>query len=298
MGELSIQKTRIWWQEQSRSLRRQIAKIISGIPNVLNNQDDIMVGGKDWEEHNQNLETILERLTVHNITLRREKCEFGQTSLEFHGHQFTSGRLRPSPSKVRVIQELERPKTKEELLSFIQTIAYLSRFRKNFSSRSEPLKQMTKQGQTFEWKPEKQKAFDDLKNSMTTAPILVPYQPERKTLVICDASPVGLRGRLFQKTAHDYQPVNYVSRTLTETERKYAQIEREALAVEFSTNLLQMYLLGSQEFQISMDYKPLIPIINNPSVKLPPRLERLRMKTQHLDFVMIHDRLPIPQSTA
>ena len=54
----------------------EIAKIISGKSHVLNNRDDIIVGGKDWEEHNQNLETPLERLTVHNITLRREKCEF------------------------------------------------------------------------------------------------------------------------------------------------------------------------------------------------------------------------------
>ena len=140
----------------------EIAKIISGIPHVLNNRDDIMVGGKDWEDHNQNLETLLERLTVHNITLRREKCEFGQTSLEFRGHQFTSEGLRPSPSKVRAIQEMERPKTKEELVSFIQMIAYLSRFIENFSSRSEPLRR-------FKWKPEQQKAFDDLKNTMTTA---------------------------------------------------------------------------------------------------------------------------------
>ena len=123
---------------------------------------------------------------------------------------------------------------------------------------------------------------------MTTAPVLVPYQPGRKTLVICDASPVGLGGGLFQKTAHGYQPVHYVSRALTETERKHIQIEREALAVELSTNRLQMYLLGSQEIQIATDNKPLVPIFNNPSAKLPPRLERLRMKTQHLDFVMIH----------
>ena len=87
-----------------------------------------MVGGKDWEEHNQNLETLLERLTIHNIILHREKCEFGQTSLEFHGHQFTNEGLRPSTSKVRAIQQMERPKTKEELVLFIQTIAYLSRF--------------------------------------------------------------------------------------------------------------------------------------------------------------------------
>ena len=246
-----------------------------------------MVGGKDWEEHNRNLETLLERLTIHNITLQKEKCEFGRTWLEFHGHYFTSEGLRPSPNKIRAIQEMERPKSKEELVSFIQMMAYLSRFIENFSTRSEPLRRITKQDHRFEWNQE-QMAFDDLRNAMTRAPVLVPYHTGRKTLIICDASPVGLGGGLFQKTAHGYQPVHYVSRTLTETERKYAQIEREALAVEFSTNRLQMYLAGSQQFQIATDHKPLLPIFNNPNAKLPPRLERLRMKTQHLDFVMIH----------
>ena len=187
----------------------EIAKIISGIPHVLNNRDDIMVGGRDWEDHNRNLETLLERLAAHNITLRKEKCEFGQTSLEFHGHQFTSEGLRPSPSKIRAIQEMARPKTKEELTSFIQMMAYLSRFIENFSSRSEPLRRLIKHGQPFEWNQEQQMAFDDLRNAMTTAPVLVPYHPERKTLIICDASPVGLGVGLFQKTADEYQPVHY-----------------------------------------------------------------------------------------
>ena len=266
----------------------EIAKIISGVPRVLNNRDDIMVGGRDWEEHNQNLETLLERLTAHNLTLRKEKCEFGQTSIEFHGHYFTNEGLCPSPGKIRAIQEIERPKNKEELVSFIQMMAYLSRFIENFSSRSEPLRRLTKQGQPFEWNQEQQDAFDDLRHAITTAPVLIPYHPGRKTLIICDASPVGLGGGLFQKTSHGYQPVHYVSRTLTQTERNYAQIEREALAVEFSSNRLQMYLLGSPQFQIATDHKPLLPIFNNPGAKLPPRLERIRMKTQNLDFTMIH----------
>ena len=124
-----------------------------------------------------------------------------------------------------------------------------------------------------------EKAFDYLKkcNDNSTRISTLPTWKENPRSVL--ESPVGLGGGLFQKTSHGYQPVHYVSRTLTETERKYAQIEREALAVEFSTNRLQMYLLGSQEFQIAADHKPLIPIFNNPNAKLPPRLERLRMKT-------------------
>jgi hypothetical protein len=163
----------------------EIAKIISGIPHVLNNRDDIMVGGKDWEEHNRNLEILFERLTIHNITLRKEKCEFGRTSLEFHGHYFTSEGLRPSTNNIRAIQEMERSKSKEELVSFIQMMAYLSQFIENFSSRSEPLRRITKQGHRFEWNQEQQMAFNDLRNAMTRAPVLVPYHttPEGRPLL-------------------------------------------------------------------------------------------------------------------
>ena len=93
---------------------------------------------------------------------------------------------------------------------------------------------------------------------------------------------------MFQKTQHGYQPVHHVSSTLTDTERRYSPIERETLAVEFATSRLQMYLLGGKHFQLDTDHKPLLPLFNNPQAKLPPRIERLIMKMQNLDFTMIH----------
>lgn len=63
----------------------EMSKIILGIPRVLNNRDDIMVGGVDWEDQNQNLTALLQQLDLHNITLRREKCEFGKSVIEFQG---------------------------------------------------------------------------------------------------------------------------------------------------------------------------------------------------------------------
>ena len=75
---------------------------------------------------------------------------------------------------------------------------------------------------------------------------------------------------------------------MTDTESRYSQIEREALAVEFTTSRLQMYLLGGKHFQLATDHKPLLPLFNNPQAKLPPRIERIIMKMQNLDFTMIH----------
>jgi hypothetical protein len=121
-------------------------------------------------------------------------------------------------------------------------MAYLSRYIDNFSSRCEPLRRITKGENKFEWTTQ-QKAFDDLKSAITSTPVLVPYHPKRETFVICDGILTSLAGGLFQKTQHGYQSVHFVSRTLTETESRYSQIEREALVIELSTSRLQMYLL-------------------------------------------------------
>ena len=247
-----------------------------------------MVGGVDWKDHNANLRMLLQRIEDHNLTLRREKCEFRKTTLNFHGHLLTTDGLKPSADKIKAVQNCMPLKTKEELVSFLQMLAYLFRYISNFSSRCEPLRRLTRVKAKFEWTTEHQAAIEDLKSAITSAPVLVPYYPERDTLVICDGSPTGLGGGLFQKTQNDYQPVHFVSRTLTDTERRYSQIERETLAVGFATSRLQMYLLGGKHFQLATDLKPLLPLFNNPQAKLPPRIERLIMKMKNLDFTMIH----------
>ena len=266
----------------------EMSKIISGIPKVLNNRDDILVGGTNWDDHNANLSALLQRLEMHNITLRKEKCEFGKNIIEFYGHLFTENGLKPSPNKVKAVSECKPPKSKEELVSFLQMMAYLSRYISNFSSRSEPLRRITRKEQKFVWLQEQQLAFEDLKKAITTAPILIPYDPGRRTRVICDGSPTGVGGGLFQQTEKGYQPAHFVSRSLTEAEKRYSQIEREALAAEFTTNRLHMYLLGADHFELATDHKPLLPIFNNPRAKLPPRIERMVMKMQNLDFTAVY----------
>ncbi|KAK3745368.1 hypothetical protein QZH41_001397 [Actinostola sp. cb2023] len=246
-----------------------------------------MIGGLDRDDHNTNLRILLQRIQDHNLTLRKEKCEFGKTTLNFHGHLFTADGLQPSPDKIKAVKECKRPGTKEELVSFLQMLAYLSRYINNFSSRCESLRRLTRDKAQFNWTTEQQAAFEDLKSAITSAPVLIPFYPERETLIICDGSPTGLG--VFQKTQHGYQPVHYVSRTLTDTESRYSQIEREALSVEFTTSRLQMlYLLGGKHFKIATDHKPLLPLFNNPQAKLPPRIERMVMKMQNLDFTMMH----------
>ena len=117
----------------------KMAKILLGIPKTLNNLD-IMIGGVDLVDHDKNLKMVLKRLKDHNLTLRQEKCEFRKSTLEFHGQLFTAEGLKPSASKICAVREFQRPNTKEELISFLQMVGYLSRYIDRFSSRCEPLR--------------------------------------------------------------------------------------------------------------------------------------------------------------
>ena len=240
------------------------------------------------QDSDKNLKTVLQRLLDHNLTARREKCEFRKPTLEFYGHLFTAKGLKPSANKALAVNACKQPSTKEELVSFLQMVAYLSRYISRLSSRCEPLRRLTKANAKFEWETKQQRAFEDLKTALTTGPVLIPYRPGRETLVIYDGSPDGLGGAVLQKTTNGYQPVHYVSRSLTDTEKLYSQIEREALAAEFSTRRLQMYLLGAPKFMLPTYHKPLLPLLNNPKANIPPGIERTIIKMQNLDYEAIH----------
>jgi hypothetical protein len=117
-------------------------------------------------------------------------------------------------------------------------LAYLSQYITTFQAVASLYGVTTRNNAKFKCTNQQQTAFDDLKKTITSAPVLIPYYPERDTLVICDGIPTGLGGALSQKTQHGYQPVHYVSRTLNYTESRYTQIKRETLAAEITTSHL------------------------------------------------------------
>ena len=128
-----------------------------------------MISGRDRDEHNKSLVQLLQRLEDHNLNLRREKCEFGKVSIDFHRHLSTQEGLKPSPTKIQSVQNCAPPASKEELVSFLHMVAHLSRYISYFSSRCEPLRKLTKVNVKFEWSTEQEKVFKDLKATITAA---------------------------------------------------------------------------------------------------------------------------------
>jgi hypothetical protein len=128
-----------------------------------------------------------------------------------------------------------------------------------------------------------------VKQALITAPVLVLFDPTRETIVSADASCYGLGAVLMQRQPEGtLKPVSYISRSLTPTEQRYAQIEKEALAFTWACERFSDYLVGL-EFRIETDHKPLVPLFSTKNLdELPVRVQRFRMRMMRFLFSISH----------
>ena len=130
---------------------------------------------------------------------------------------------------------------------------YYSRFIPDYASKTEPLRRLTKQSVEWNWGLEQQNAFTQLQLDLSSNTVMCYYDPHKEINVITDASPVGLSGMLTQNN----KVIAYASRALTDTESRYSQTEREALAIVWACEHFDIYLRGAPHFTVFTDHRPL-----------------------------------------
>ena len=131
----------------------------------------------------------------------------------------------------------------------------------------------------------KKDAFDQVKKELSKSPVLALYSPSLETMI---SASYGLGAVLLQKHSEEWKPIAFVSRALTETEQRYAQIKKEALAITWACEPFEDYLLGIP-FLIKTDHKPLVPLLGNKSLdNLPPRFLRFRLRLMRYTYVIMH----------
>jgi len=143
---------------------------------------------------------------------------------------------------LRLIQHSTEPETVSEVPSFLGTANYSSRFIPHFATLTEPLRKLTRKDAPFHFGPEQKASFEPLKQSMAEAGILAYFNKSASTKVIADASPVGLGAVLMQNQSRAWVPICYVSRSLTDCERRYSQTEKEALALVWACERYHAYI--------------------------------------------------------
>ncbi|WP_375672977.1 RNase H-like domain-containing protein, partial [Bartonella sp. CL45QHWL] len=190
----------------------------------MNQRDDILLGGKDQDEHDHVLEQVLQRADDYGVTFNWEKAEIGKASIDFYGNKFTDEGLKPSADKVKAIQDSKPPESKSAVRSFLGMVGYLSKFIPRYSSLTAPLRALTHKNSPFKWGVTEANAFSKLKASITSHQTIAYFDPAKPIIVRTEASfNEGIAAGLFQKTEKGLQPVHFISRTLTNCERRYSQ---------------------------------------------------------------------------
>ena len=185
---------------------------------------------------------------------------------------------------------MDAPKNVTELGRFLGVMNYLGKFSPNLATLSQPLHELLSKNRQWNWGPSQESAFISLKQELTTPTVLRLYDPNVETKISADALSYGLGAVLLQRndTADSWKPVAYCSRTLTESERHYAQIEKEALATTWECEKFAEYILGKR-ILIETDHKPLVLLFSTKNLdQMPPRVLRFRLRLDRFDFSIHH----------
>jgi hypothetical protein len=180
--------------------------------------DDILIYSKTKEEHEQHLRMVLKFLREHKLYAKLSKCIFYQKKIHYLGHIISTDGIKVDPEKIEAIRGWPTPRNVTEVRSFMGLSGYYQRFIKGFSNIASPITSLQKKGVKFEWTSKCEERFQQLKDILTSAPILNIADPDEDFFVCIDACKEGLGGVLTQKD----HVVCYESRKLKEHERNYA----------------------------------------------------------------------------
>ena len=219
--------------------QRTMEGILRGIPKVCVYIDDILVTGETDQEHLSTLDKVLTRLAEAGLRLKQQKCHFLKPSVEYLGYNISAEGLRPTAEKVRAMAEAPTPQNVSQLRSFLGLVDYYSKFLPQLSSLLAPLYKLLQKKSPWTWGPEQQKAFQEAKAQLTSSCLLVHFDPDRELILACDASPYGVGAVLSHRMDDGSdKPIAFASRSLAPAEKKYAQLDKEGLAIVFGVTTI------------------------------------------------------------
>ncbi|KAE8740292.1 hypothetical protein FOCC_FOCC014192 [Frankliniella occidentalis] len=229
--------------------------------------DDTVVTGKTLEECIQRTRLVIKAYDERNVRVNFDKCDWFKQEIQLLGFSISQKGRKTVEKSIEAISQCPEPKNVSQLSSYLGMFNFYKTFVPNVCEELAPLYRLLCDDQEWEWTEECKESFDNSKLLLKKHKILTHFNPDHKLIVQTDASPVGVSGVLAHRIGKKELPVMFASATLTPTQAKYSQLEREALAVISAIKKFHKYLYG-RKFTLVIDNQPLKYILG-PDKPLP-----------------------------
>jgi hypothetical protein len=194
--------------------------------------DDTLIYSDTFEEHQEHVNRVLEAFEKSGLHLKPEKCRFHCQEVKYLGLIISMEGIKMDPKKITTVQDWEAPRNLKDIRAFLGFANFYRRFVRNYSKIVQPLTLLTWKGVAFAWKEEQQRAFDDLKNTFTSAPVLARFDLDRDVIVETDDSDYVSAGVLSQYDDEGIlHPVAFFSKKHSPAECNYEIYDKELIAI-------------------------------------------------------------------
>ena len=193
------------------------------------------------------------------------------------------------PEAIQGIRDFATPSNVSDVCRFLGMANQLSKFSTRLGELSTPIRELLNKGAVWYWGASQEAAFDAIKKELSHTIELAPYHPGRATVIQTDACREGLGAALLQVQDNgDLRIVSAASRALSDTEKRYATIEQEALGIVWACEKFKDYIIG-MKVTIRTDHKPLVPLLSSIElVKISARIQRFRMRLMRFHYYLQH----------
>jgi len=250
--------------------------------------DDVIVGTKTEEGHDELVVEVIKRLEENNLYVKPEKCKWKVKEVEFLGVVIGPEGIKMEKEKVKGVLEWLTPKCIKEVQKFLGLVNYYRWFIEGFATVARPLHDLVKKDKKWEWTEREEKAFKELKERFTKELVLAAPDIDKKMRMEVDALDYAMGGVLSMECEDGlWRPVAFLSKSLNETERNYEIHDKEMLAIIRGLEAWRHLLERAQsKFEIWMDHKNLEYFMK--AQKLNRRQARWALYLSQFDFTLKH----------
>ena len=262
-------------KNSAQAFQRLMDGVLRGLDSVFVYLDDILVASPSAAQHAVDLRRVLERLSAAGLTLNKDKCVWGASTVTFLGHSVSAAGIVPLPQRVDATADMALPGTKVELQRYLGCVNFYHRFVPRLAEVLAPLHALTasvtEQTAKLVWSPQQLSAFEESKAALRSAVLLHHPDPSASLTLSTDASDVAVGAVLAQA---DHRPLSFFSKKLSSAEKKYSTFDRELLAVFLAIKHFS-HVLEGRHFTVFTDHKPLLGALTSLADRSPRQTRQL-----------------------